>query len=468
MSFHLVYTIVIIVAVMAVLLGSVAYLVLAERKVSAYMQDRLGPNRVGPFGLFQPIADGLKLFFKEDITPTHVDKVFYMLAPCIAVGTALLAFAIVPFGPTHPPPSPISIPQDRELAEKFASAEKDRDESFVAAKKTFADRQAAFGKKAPGAQTDAILENELQNITKIYQRQLDEAREWYKPYLAAAQEEYKKKLEAYESETSFVIAPAVDIGLLFNFAIGSLAVYGIILGGWSANSKYSLLGSLRSSAQIISYEIPLGMSILGVILFTGSLNLERIIDWQAKEGWFILYQPLAFLLFITSVYAECNRLPFDLPEAEQELVGGYHTEYSSMKFGMFFMGEYTHMVTTSFLMSIVFFGGWHFPWLSDIGGVIGIIIKFAILGAKTTFFLMLYLFVRWTIPRFRFDQLMGLAWQLLIPISIIHLVFAMIVREYEISKWVLTVCSLGLFFAAALFGTRQKPTLKRTLVEGAV
>ncbi len=308
------------------------------------------------------------------------------------------------------------------------------------------------------------LDQEIQNISRIYQRKQDDARDWYKPFFVAAQADYNKKLEAYQDKTSFVIAPAVDIGLLFSLAIGSLAVYGIILGGWSANNKYSLLGSLRSSAQIISYEIPLGMSIVGVILYAGSLNLERIIDWQTQHGWFILYQPLAFLLFMTAVYAECNRLPFDLPEAEQELVGGYHTEYSSMKFGMFFMGEYTHMITTSFLMSILFFGGWHFPWLSDIDGIIGIILKFAILGAKVTGFLMLYLFVRWTIPRFRFDQLMSLAWQMLIPLSIIHLLFVMIVREYEISRWVMTVLSIGLFFAAALVTTRPKPNVKRAMV----
>lgn len=182
----------------------------------------------------------------------------------------------------------------------------------------------------------------------------------------------------------------MDIGILFVFAIGSLTVYGIILGGWSGNNKYSLLGSLRSSAQIISYEIPLGMSILGLLLYTGSLNLERVIDWQVNNGWFILYQPLAFLLFMTSVYAECNRLPFDLPEAEQELVGGYHTEYNSFGFALFAMGEYTHMITTSFLMSIAFFGGWHFPGLSDIGGLIGVLIKFGILGAKATIFLLLF------------------------------------------------------------------------------
>jgi len=267
--------------------------------------------------------------------------------------------------------------------------------------------------------------------------------------------EYDKSQVDYRQQFTLAVAPGLDIGILLTFAVGSLAVYGIILGGWSANSKYSLLGALRSSAQIISYEIPLGMSILGLILFTGSLNLESSIAWQADHGWFILYQPLAFLLFMTAVFAECNRLPFDLPEAEQELVGGYHTEYSSFKFAMFFLGEYIHMITTSFLMAILFFGGWHLPGVSNVTGIAGVILKFAIVSAKVGAFILLYMLVRWTIPRFRFDQLMGLAWKVLIPLSILNVIGVMVIREFGMSPWILTGVSFALLLGAAWLGTRE-------------
>jgi NADH-quinone oxidoreductase subunit H len=386
-EFDLLHTLIFAAGAVAALPGIVAFLVWLERRISAFVQDRLGPNRVGPFGLLQSFADVLKLFFKEDITPSHVDRLFYFIAPCLAVGTAMLAFSVVPFGPTAPPPAPVVIEAG--------------------------DTQQALQK-------------------------------------------YEQQQAEYRAHTTFAVVPGLDIGILVVFSVGSLAVYGIILGGWSANSKYSLLGSLRSSAQIISYEIPLGMSVLGLVLYTGSLNLERMIDWQAHHGWFIFYQPLAFLLFMTAVFAETNRLPFDLPEAEQELVGGYHTEYSSFKFAMFFLGEYIHMITTSFLMAILFLGGWHFPGLDSIGGVGGMVVKFAVLAAKVGFFILLYMLVRWTIPRFRFDQLMGLAWKVLIPLAILNLFCVMCVREFAGSPWLLTVTSIGLFFGAAWLGTRQK------------
>jgi NADH-quinone oxidoreductase subunit H len=243
------------------------------------------------------------------------------------------------------------------------------------------------------------------------------------------------------------------------FAVGSLAVYGIILGGWSANSKYSLLGALRSSAQIISYEIPLGMSVLGVFLVVGSLNLETIIEWQRQHTWFVFLQPLAFLLFMTSVFAECNRLPFDLPEAEQELVGGYHTEYSSLKFGMFFLGEYTHMITTSFLMAILFWGGWSFFGLENLSAnaTVAAVLKLTILLGKMGLFILLYLLVRWTIPRFRFDQLMNLAWKVMMPLSLAHLVGVMLILQFAppdfgSGRWwplvLMTLMSIGLFVGA--------------------
>ena len=244
-----------------------------------------------------------------------------------------------------------------------------------------------------------------------------------------------------------MIAPGLDIGMLYSFAIGSLAVYGVILAGWSANNKYSLLGSLRSSAQIISYEIPLGMSIVGVLLFSGSLNLETII---AKQGnsWNVFWQPLAFLLFLVSVFAECNRLPFDLPESEQELVGGYHTEYSSLKLGMLLLAEYAHMITTSFMMSVVFLGGWNLFGIETYGAFV----KLLILMGKMFGFIFLFLMVRWTIPRFRFDQLMSLAWKVMIPLSILHLLCALIVKQANWPNWSLTILSLSLFLMAGLWG----------------
>ncbi len=384
-EFNWQYTGLIIFAVIAGIQGYVAYLILLERKVAAWVQDRIGPNRVGPMGLLQPIADGGKMFLKEDVIPNHVDKVFFVTAPIVAFSTALLAIAVVPLGSTVAPPAP----QATVAAFDAAHAE-------------------------------------------------------------------------YASHYSFVLVPGLDIGILYTFAIGSLAVYGVILAGWSANNKYSLLGSLRSSAQIISYEIPLGMSIIGVVLFTGSLNLERIIQWQAENSWFIFTQPLAFLLFMTSVFAECNRLPFDLPEAEQELVGGYHTEYSnSMKLGLMLLAEYAHMITTSFLMAIVFLGGWNLFGLEDriadpaTQPVWAAVVKLVILGGKMTGFVLFYLLVRWTIPRFRFDQLMGLAWKVMMPLALLNLLACTVVREFNITHWAMLPVSLVLFVGAGLIGVRS-------------
>jgi NADH-quinone oxidoreductase subunit H len=365
------WTVITIAVVMGVMQGTCAYLVLLERKVAAWVQDRLGPNRVGPYGLFQPIADGVKLLLKEDIIPSHVDKLFFMIAPAIAVGTATFAFAVVPFGPTTTPP-PVRWAQTTTEAAEIHTPEK---------------RQ------------------EVENYNNTYQA---------------------------------VIAPHVDVGFLFLFSISSLAVYGIILGGWSSNDKYSLMGALRSSAQIISYEIPMGLSILGVVILTGSLNLERIIGAQLAHGWNFFYQPLACLLFLTSIFAECNRLPFDLPEAEQELVGGYHTEYSAMKFALFLFGEYTHMVSTSFLFVALFFGGWHFPWIAEQGSFW--VVRLIVFAVKMFLVIMVFMLVRWTIPRFRFDQLMGIAWKVLIPLSLVNLLVIMVVKElalaYDWSNWV--------------------------------
>jgi NADH-quinone oxidoreductase subunit H len=346
--------------VLAIILPTCAYLVYMERKISAFMQDRIGPNRVGPFGLLQPVADGIKFLLKEDVAPLHGDRFLFFIAPTLALITTLLALAVVPFGPT--------------------STNKD---------------------------------------------------EW-----------------------QFVIAPGIDVGIVYIFALGSLAVYSIILGGWASNSKYSMLGALRSSAQVISYEIPLGTSILGVVLLAGSLNLEHIIHYQVQGGfwhWNLWTQPLAALIFMTSALAESNRLPFDLPECEQELVGGYHTEYSSMKLAMFFLGEYTHVTTISLLCSALFLGGWHFPWIAEMGSNYtgAWAVKCAVLASKVFVLVLFIMLIRWTIPRFRFDQLMGLAWQVLVPLSFLNLAAVMFAKQFGWPVWVLTLVSVGLLVGTA-------------------
>jgi NADH-quinone oxidoreductase subunit H len=229
---------------------------------------------------------------------------------------------------------------------------------------------------------------------------------------------------------NFQIAPNVNIGILYVFAIGSLAVYGVILAGWASNNKYAFIGSLRSSAQLISYEIPLGLSILGMVLIVGSLDLNQIINWQDHivlwivPRWGVLVQPIGFLLFLVSAFAETNRLPFDLPESEQELVGGFHTEYSGMKFGMFFLGEYLHVITVSYLTVILFFGGWDLPFILDQGqtGIISALLKVLVLMVKVALMILFIMWVRWTLPRFRYDQLMDLAWKSLIPLALVNLV----------------------------------------------
>jgi NADH-quinone oxidoreductase subunit H len=233
----------------------------------------------------------------------------------------------------------------------------------------------------------------------------------------------------------FQIAPGIDIGILYVMAIGSLAVYGVILAGWASNNKYSFLGGLRSSAQLISYEIPLGLSILGIILWTGSLDLTEIIAWQDRHFWGIVVSPLGFLIFLISSFAETNRLPFDLPESEQELVGGFHTEYSAMKFGMFFLAEYFHVITVSFLTVILFLGGWDFFFLNiEQTGFIAAIAKLVVILVKVSLVILFMMWVRWTLPRFRYDQLMDVAWKALIPLALVNFVatavFVQIVRQW--------------------------------------
>jgi NADH-quinone oxidoreductase subunit H len=324
-----------IAGVLFVLLTAVAYAVLMERWVSAWIQDRVGPNRVGPFGLLQPLADGVKFVLKEQIIPGHVNKIYYLIAPCVAMIPALVTFAVVPFGSQIPLGS---------------------------------------------------------------------------------------KLEP------MVIAD-LDVGVLIVFAIASLGVYGIVLAGWASNSKYPFLGGIRSSAQMISYELCLGLSVVSVFMMTGTLRLGGfdsgkalgIVGYQVDNGWLILYQPLAAFIFLVSAFAETNRTPFDLPEAEQELVGGYHTEYGAMKFGMFFLGEYAAMFTASALFVTVFLGGWSLPFggLNQPATTLGMgLAHIGIFGAKVLFMIFFYMWVRWTLPRFRFDQLMHLGWKVFLPLAL--------------------------------------------------
>ncbi len=427
-------TLILIGVVMAAVQGTCAYLILAERKISAWAQDRVGPNRVGrefglPFGLLQPIADGIKFLLKEQIIPGGVDKLFYLIAPCIAVSTALMAIAVVPFGATTPPPVLLDR-RDPDAAKHFPTW------------------------PATQAEKDELLKYD---------------REWAERQ-SPKQPTFEERLAEYNKKIQFVIAPHMDIGVVYVLAVGSLGAYAIVLGGWSSNNKYSMLGSLRSSAQLISYEIPMGMSILGVMVMAGSLNPEKIIHQQITGGWNVLFQPLACLLFITSIFAETNRVPFDLPEAEQELVGGYHTEYSGMKFAMFFLAEYTHMITTSFLCVALFFGGWHLPYLTpaETGGWGDMALKVAVYAVKMALFIIFYMYIRWTIPRFRFDQLMGLAWKVMMPLALASLVAVLYVKHFNISPWVLLPASLAILVIGTALSLRmpRPPQRARVTITG--
>ena len=319
-----------VLVVFAATMITVMGMIYAERRVSAFMQGRLGPNRVGPKGLLQPIADGIKFFMKEDLIPSGANKPIFILAPAILLIPALMTFAVIPFG------SSITM-FGREIALQVAD---------------------------------------------------------------------------------------VNVGILYILALTSIGVYGIVLAGWSSNSKYSLLGGLRSSAQLISYELAMGLAVVSIILLAGSLRLNDIIADQQGYflSWNVFKQPLAFIIFLVAVYAETNRLPFDLTEAEQELVGGYHTEYSSLKFAMFFLAEYANMITAAALTVTLFFGGWDVPLLDESSlGLLGAILSVLSFILKMAFFLFLFIWVRWTFPRFRYDQLMRLGWKVLLPLALVNI-----------------------------------------------
>ena len=331
----LVFTIVKILALFTIYLVGVAMLTLAERKVAAWVQDRLGPNRVGPGGLLQPAADGLKNIMKEETYPGAAYKPLFVMAPAMSFIPALMTFAVIPFA-------------------------------------------------AP----------------------------WYSRY----------------GVIDMAIAP-LPIGFLYILAISSLGVYGIVLAGWSSNNKYALLGGLRSSAQMISYEIAMGMSTIPVLLLSGNVSLSEIVTQQTTGQWRFAWNvfgcTLAFFIFMISAFAETNRLPFDLPEAESELIAGYHSEYSAMKFSMFFIAEYANMVTASALMATLFFGGWDIPftlWDNYSHGLGASIATFVVFMMKVLFFVFLFMWVRWTLPRFRYDQLMALGWKVMLPLSLAYIV----------------------------------------------
>lgn len=331
----LIYKAIIAGIVFVLTLAVAAYSTYAERKVAAFLQDRIGPDRAGPFGILQPLADGLKFIMKEEIIPQVSNKTLFILGPSIAMLTALMAGAVIPWG-------------------------------------------------------DSLVINGV-----TYDLQIAD----------------------------------LNIGILYVFGVVSIGVYGIMIGGWASNNKFSLLGAIRASAQMISYEIAMGLSIIALIMITGTLSLRDITALQSggENGqwnlWYVVYQPVGFLIFIICAFAECNRTPFDLPECETELVGGYHTEYSSMKLGFYLFAEYINMFVSSAVISTLYFGGYNFPFMHDLGlshNAITLLGTAALFG-KIIFFIFFFMWVRWTLPRFRYDQLMNLGWKILLPLAIVNI-----------------------------------------------
>jgi NADH-quinone oxidoreductase subunit H len=328
---------VVIVAVFALTMFMAMYSTWAERKVAAFLQDRVGPNRAGWGGLLQPLADGAKLFTKEEFFPNTPNRFLFILGPAIAMSTALITSAVIPWG----------------------------------------DKIHVFGR-------DVLLQ-----------------------------------------------ATDIDVSILYVFGVLSIGVYGIMIGAWASNNKYSLMSAVRASSQMISYEVAMGLAMISILMMSGSLSLKDITVMQANDGWNIFYQPLAFLIFLICSFAETNRTPFDLAECESELIGGYHTEYSSMKMGFYLFAEYANMFISSTILAVVFLGGYHFPgmaWVNENWGInIGALLGFFTLFAKICFFIFFYMWVRWTIPRFRYDQLMHLGWKILIPLAVINIIITGIV-----------------------------------------
>jgi NADH-quinone oxidoreductase subunit H len=417
-------------------LGLVAYLILLERKVASYAQDRLGPNRVGfdfglPFlswlknlkGLGQPLADGLKFILKEDYRPKDVDKVLFTIAPMIMIIVIIISIAIIPWGGIKQSRATVPIELPAAVADAPAEA------------------QAVGLPAAPAAVYQAA-----QASLPIGARLVSAGEPRIEPAVLGPSGEIARPTRTVVDAVyhwDFQIA-RLDIGVLFVLATLSLAVYGVVVGGWASNNKYSFLGGLRATANMISYEIPLGIAILIIVVMFGTLDLGDIVDKQAHywagvvPAWNVFIHPLAFIMFLICIHAEANRAPFDLAECEAELVGGYHTEYSSMRFAMFFLAEYAGMVTTAAMCVALFLGGWHLPgmgWLipgfngqyadgqlsptpSVTESLIVCIARTGVFFFKTVLILFLFMWVRWSLPRFRFDQLMNLSWRALTPISL--------------------------------------------------
>ncbi|MFN6946013.1 MAG: NADH-quinone oxidoreductase subunit NuoH [Cytophagaceae bacterium] len=328
---------VLIVAVFAFTLLVALYSTLAERKVSAFFQDRLGPNRAGIFGVLQPMADGVKFFFKEEIIPAKANKVLFILGPSLSMLTALMTSAVIPWG---------------------------------------------------------------------------------------------RDIELFGRTISLQIAD-INIGLLYVFAIASISVYGVMIGGWASNNKFSLMGGIRASSQMISYEIAMGLSIIALVMTTNTLEMGNIVSMQGRSvfgvtgaAWNIIYQPLGFFIFFICALAETNRTPFDLPECEAELVGGFHTEYSSMKLGLYLFAEYIHMFIASAIMAAIYFGGYNFPFMDQLGLSANVVVILGVIAfiIKIFMFIFLFMWIRWTLPRFRYDQLMNLGWKILIPLALFNIV----------------------------------------------
>jgi NADH-quinone oxidoreductase subunit H len=386
------------------ILGTVAYLILLERKVASWTQDRIGPNRVGPFGLFQPLADGLKFILKEDYRPAHVDKILFTIAPAIMIIVIIISIAVLPWGGIKQSNRQVTVPTQTDL--KAAAA------TGLPVGMTVIDAKEV-GHVDPGTDVHGNAVPRMSVLDATYR--------W-----------------------GFQIT-TLNIGVLYILGVLSLAIYGVVIGGWASNNKYAFLGALRATAQMISYEIPLGLSVLCVVLLYGTLDLNTIVDKQAHywlgfiPAWNIFTQPLAFFMFLICIHAEANRAPFDLAEAEQELVGGYHTEYSAMRFALFFLAEYAGMITTSVVCVTLFFGGWHFPGLngnidpknpSITTSMTVCILRSVVIFAKTICIIFIFMWVRWSLPRFRFDQLMHLAWRALIPISLFTLLMTALVLYF--------------------------------------
>ena len=310
------------------------YTTLAERKVAGWMQDRHGPNRAGPFGIFQPLADGGKLFFKEEIIPTSSNKFLFILGPAIAMVTALVTSTVIPWA-------------------------------------------------MPLVTTKGVVPMQVTDV---------------------------------------------DMGILIAFSVVSVGVYGIMIGGWASNNKFSLLAAIRGASQMVSYELPMGLALIAVIFMTGSLKMSEIVATQAANGWNVIYQPLGFIIFFICALAECNRTPFDLPEAENELNFGYHQEYSSMKLGFYLFAEYINMFVSSAIMATLFFGGYDIPFVNEASWGLApwlmSLISFGVLLAKVFFFLFVFIWIRWTIPRFRYDQLMNLGWKKLVPLALLNMLIS--------------------------------------------